>query len=101
MKRCTCCAKEKPESDFSKKQSTKDGLNQYCRKCQRLISQGYRVRVIREMNLEKQIDGYALGGIRINILNHAKQGEHTFNLLDVNSGKGIFTNDQKKIFSRA
>lgn len=33
MKICACCKEEKPSTSFHKKQSTKDGLHNYCKPC--------------------------------------------------------------------
>ncbi len=37
-KKCTCCLKEKPFSEFSKKKSGKHGLQSRCKKCHRLYT---------------------------------------------------------------
>ena len=39
---CACCKKEKATDCFSKKRSTKDGLNPYCKDCISIKSKAYR-----------------------------------------------------------
>lgn len=36
MKCCSVCKTEKPDTDFNKKSSNKDGLERYCKDCHRL-----------------------------------------------------------------
>lgn len=38
MKRCKRCGRELDESEFSKHKNTKDGLQPYCKECQRELN---------------------------------------------------------------
>lgn len=57
MKRCTCCEQEKPTSEFGKCSKLPDGLNIYCRDCNRAKSQEWRA-ANRERNNESQRNRY-------------------------------------------
>lgn len=37
MKKCSRCGQEKPVDSFSKNSSKKDGLNSYCKSCQKVL----------------------------------------------------------------
>lgn len=42
MKTCTACKIEKPETEFSKDKSRKDGLSYHCFVCKRAKSRGWK-----------------------------------------------------------
>lgn len=42
MKTCTACKTEKPETEFSKDKSRKDGLSYICFVCKRAKSRGWK-----------------------------------------------------------
>ena len=41
MKYCSCCKENRPKERFNKNKTRKDGLNSFCRDCQRLKSKEY------------------------------------------------------------
>ena len=46
MKMCCTCKQEKPESEFNKKNSTKDKLERYCKDCHRDRNKQHYVYII-------------------------------------------------------
>ncbi len=66
MKRCGTCRKSKPLSDFNRKASRADGLQEVCRDCNRVSSRAYyaknrerHVRVIVERTAERRREAKA------------------------------------------
>ena len=42
MKKCICCGLTKDKSSFGKNKRSKDGLNQYCKKCAQAKNKEYK-----------------------------------------------------------
>lgn len=103
MKKCSCCKKLKPESEFCKNKSMKDGLQNTCRECHSLLMMGYKAKIIRE-NLDNMVsatatnDDYLLKGLKITVLNHPKKLENTYNILNLNDGVFFASNDKEVFF---
>ena len=103
MKRCSCCLKFKPESEFYKNKSMKDGLQNICRECHSLLMMGYKAKIIRE-NLDNMVsatatnDDYLFKGLKITVLNHPKKLEKTYNILNLNDGVFFASNDKEAFF---
>jgi len=107
MKRCSCCKKELPETEFWKNRSAKDGLQFVCKKCQTMLSsKAYKARIIRSglMNMVSAYpssqDDYVFKGIKINILNQTKGIEKMFNIHNLNNGENYTTDDKESFFLR-
>lgn len=47
MKKCSKCGQELDESEFNRHAKAKDGLQPYCKQCQRVTYKAYRDRVQR------------------------------------------------------
>ncbi len=99
MKRCSCCRKFKPESEFWANKATKDGLMSICKQCSSFKSKGYKSHEIRSLLETERKSIKTLGGWRINILNHAKERENRFNMIEIGGDKALYTND-KELFKR-
>lgn len=99
MKRCSCCRKFKPESEFYKNKHTKDGLMAICKQCSSFKSKGYKFHEICSLLETERKNIKTLGGWRINILNHAKERENRFNMIEIGGDKTLYTND-KELFKR-
>lgn len=100
MKRCSCCKELKSESDFGVNRSSSDGLHEYCKSCARLVTRGFKASEIRKLNQDTNSGWDKVGGLRINILNHAKEGEHKFNISYVGENR-VFTTDNQGQFLTA
>ena len=104
MKKCSCCQKELPESEFWKNRSAKDGLQNCCKSCLTLLHQkSYRAKVIRDSlyNTVKAFqpkEEYVVGGIKITILNRPKVVEKIFNISNINTGENFSTNNKEYFF---
>lgn len=101
MKRCSCSHKLKPESEFYKNKYTKDGLTPICKQCSSFRSKGYKTKEIRSLSETEEKNIKTLGGWRINILNHTKERENRFNMIEIGGDKtlALSTND-KELFKR-
>lgn len=105
MKRCSCCKKLLPESEFWKNKAHKDGLQNCCKSCCTAINNKlYKAKIIKQnmMNAvspfyDTQQD-YAVRGIRISILNQPKAVEFMFNINNLNTGENFQTNDKERFF---
>lgn len=111
---CPCCKEELPVSAYWIKKSTKDGLQNYCKKCQkkknrkryedyldrnRKHKQRIALRMEKRENLSKALKPFCidvLGGFKITILNHAKKGEKKYNILPI--GGELFATNSKNEF---
>lgn len=106
MKKCSCCQKELPESEFWKNRYTKDGLQTYCKSCQTaLTTKSYRAKTIRDglYNTVKAFqtkEDFILGGIKITILNRPKVVEKMFNISNINTGENFSTNNKEYFFEK-
>ena len=67
MKRCSCCHKLKPETEFHKNHRAYDGLNWYCKACKNELRHGAKVKDIRPVKRS------ATGGLLVTVQNYAKQ----------------------------
>lgn len=105
MKRCPCCKKELPESDFWKNAHAADGLQSYCKRCHAMMTtKQYKAKVIRQ-GLQNMVsafydnqEDYAVKGVRVNVLNHVKKGENRYNIQNLNTGEFFATQDKEKFF---
>ena len=106
MKKCSCCQKELPESEFYKNKAHKDGLQNCCKSCQTsLTNKSYRAKVIRDglyntVNAFQPKEDFILGGIKCTILNKPKVSEKTFNISNINTGENFSTNDKEHFFAK-
>lgn len=106
MKKCSCCQKELPESEFWKNRSAKDGLQHCCKSCHTLLTQkSYRAKAIK-YNMYNTVkafqpkEDFILGGIKITILNRPKVVEKTFNISNINTGENFSTNNKEYFFTK-
>lgn len=102
MRKCACCGRLLEDEMFGKNRRTKDGLQAYCRECQKLFSLGYKANAVRFRMIDwlpvKSEDNFACSGIKISILNHAKPGEKIYNILNLNKGLKQAFNDKEQFF---
>ena len=103
MKTCSRCKRKLPLSEFGVMRSRKDGLNYYCRECVREKSKrqyykekGCKLPEVISKQQDKEFN-QLLGGYKIYILNHIKQGERKYNIV-ATSGKTWSTNNKDKFF---
>jgi hypothetical protein len=82
MKTCTKCLQEKNELEFHKKQSNNDGLNYFCKDCQRVLSKKYSLKYIHS-------DKGKVTRKEYNLKNHINI--KSYNNKYINSEKGILT----------
>lgn len=104
MKKCSCCQKELPESEFWKNRHAKDGLQNCCKSCHTaLANKSYRSKCIRDglyntVNAFQLKEDFILGGIKITILNRPKVIEKMFNISNINTGENFSTNNKEHFF---
>jgi len=55
MKKCKKCLIEQDDSNFSKNKNNKDGLVNYCKKCEKIRSSNYRIKNKEKINLKNKI----------------------------------------------
>lgn len=103
MKTCSRCKRKLPLSEFYKDCWRKDGLKGYCRECVReknkkqyYKKKGYKSPEVVSNQQDKEFN-QLLGGYKIYILNHIKQGERKYNVV-ATSGKTWSTNNKDKFF---
>lgn len=111
---CSCCKEELPVSAYWRKKSAKDGLQNFCKKCQkkkkrkryedyldrnRKHQQRIALRMAKRENLSKALKPFCidvLGGFKITIQNHTKKGEKKYNILPI--GGELFATNSKNEF---
>lgn len=99
MKRCCCCKRLLPESEFHHNKANKDGLNTICKICAYYFKKGMsakRVRKELETKLPKRMT--ALDGLRISVQSYAKKGEHIYNILETRNSKYLGFDDKEQFF---
>ena len=100
MKRCTKCGQLLPLDNFSKCAGYKDGHKNICKKCHNEHSKEYRKiqKEKREILLGKRDPDYEkhIGGYRVYVLNHTKEGEVKYNV--VSTKGGVFHTNEKRDF---
>lgn len=94
MKRCSCCHKLKPETEFHKNHRAYDGLNWYCKACKNELRHGAKVKDIRPVKRS------ATGGLLVTVQNYAKANESKFNIYDTDTGEMFGTNVKELFFAR-
>ncbi len=52
MKKCKKCLIEQDDSNFSKNKNNKDGLVNYCKKCEKIRTSNYRIKNREKINLK-------------------------------------------------
>lgn len=55
MKKCKKCLIEQDDSNFSKNKNNKDGLVNYCKKCEKIRTSNYRIKNREKINLKNKI----------------------------------------------
>ena len=55
MKKCNKCLIDQDDSNFSKNKNNKDGLVNYCKKCEKIRSSDYRIKNRDKINLKNKI----------------------------------------------
>lgn len=94
MKRCSCCKKLKPESEFYKNKHNKDGLHTYCKACSNELKHGAKVKNIRPVKRS------VTGGLLVAVQNYTKANESKFNIYDTDTGEMFGTNVKELFFAR-
>jgi hypothetical protein len=61
-KKCSKCGEVKPKSEFSKKRARKDGLQNECRLCQKIIKRNYRKTKIGKQKCKESRRRYYING---------------------------------------
>jgi len=122
VKTCTKCGKTKPIEEFYNTPTGKYGVQARCKECQRKEHKKYYAADLerrREMNRIYKERQYAkeklakenaerieilraselLGGYRIYVLNHCKEGESKYTCVKVSTAEVYRTNDKRKFLS--
>lgn len=122
VKTCTKCGKTKPIEEFYKSPTGKYGVYSVCKECQRKEHKKYYIADLerrREMNrkykerhqekerlAKENAERMAvlkaseiLGGYRIYVLNHCKEGESKYTCVKVATAEVYRTNDKRKFLS--
>ena len=106
MKVCSKCKRELPLSAFGKRTDSKDGLHYMCRECHNQHQRNYSVKnreKRREYNKRakakrKLLEYYdlcdAVGGYKMFILNHIKNGEYKYNVVNTVTQEVFKTNNK-------
>lgn len=108
MKVCSICKRELPLSAFGKLYSSKDGLQYSCKKCLNKRNREYFANnrdkyheYYRKREDAKNLLDYnnmcdAIGGYKIYILNHTKNGEYKYNIINTVTREVFKTNDKNE-----
>lgn len=102
MKVCSTCKRELPLSAFGKLYSSKDGLQYSCKECLNKRNRGYFANnrdkyheyYLKREARENMLDNYAIGGYKIFILNHTKEGEYKYNIINTVNQEVFKTNNK-------
>ena len=99
---CSKCKRELPLSAFGKLNISKDGLQYMCKECNH---ENYIKSMIRKENkITKTLEYHslcdAIGGYNLFILNHTKQGEFKYNMVNTATGEIFNTNNKEDFIER-
>lgn len=102
MKRCSCCKRLLPESEFYHNKAKKNGFQNACKTCCHLRYKGLKageIRVALKINppSEPKITT-ACSGLKISVQGYAKKGEHIYNIIDTSNSKYYGFDDKKQFF---
>lgn len=122
VKSCTKCGKTKPIEEFYKSESGKYGVQSWCMECQKKECRKHYAKNLtkkqarnkayyerqkwKEYEEKKKLEALELlraseilGGYRIYVLNHVKEGESKYTCVKVSTAEVYRTNDKRKFLS--
>lgn len=109
---CPRCKRELPLSSFGKLKTSKDGLQYTCKECLNKHNKDYRsknkakwIEYNRKSKEKTKTLEYhslcdAIGGYNLFILNHTKQGEFKYNMVNTATGEIFNTNNKEDFIER-
>lgn len=104
MKVCNRCHKNLLLIDFPIDLKNKDGHKGICKNCTAEYNKKYHARQkgkiakIQSLEIDTAKQEYILGGIKAFVLNHVKEGEFKYNVINTD-GRILKTNQRGKFFS--